>query len=387
MKKLIFSAFTFLLAGVSFAQQLNCRQIVDESVKKGSPQDAVNYISKELVKLSSPAEKRALLAYLGSLQELLCQYDEAEKSYVQAAGIAAGSVDGMPKKSSERLVLDAVRTALCAGDADSALSYLNSAVRNSKSEEIQAQIKLYEQWAKLSLADDLSKAEEPVALLKTYVNLSSMKSVKPSVLLTLWYTTGDKKYSEALVNEFSNSPEAGIVTGKVQILPTPFWFFLPKHNDANVLNESEIKPVSEAKSVSPVEKVSEAKSVSPAETLSEAKTTASSENALQSENNRQAQDQTSSSMEKNSTASKTASSTETVSHSSKSVRLQLGLFRDKNNSNAFVGRLKEKGFDAYIQEETRESGTTYYLVMVDENSEGNMALKLKSAGFESYPVF
>ena len=337
MKKLVFTAVAFLLTGSIFAQEMTCRQIADESVKKGSPQEAVDYINSQLSKITVPSEKRALYAYLGSLQELLCNYRDAELCYVQAAGIAAGNAEGMPKKSSERLVLDAVRTALCAGEADSALSYLNSAVRNSKSEEIQAQIKLYEQWAKLSLADDLAKAEEPIALLKTYENLSSMKSVKHSVLLTLWYTTGEKKYSEALVKEFPSSPEAGIVTGKVQILPTPFWFFLPKNSGAEILSDSDLIGKNAEKVVKAEEKTAE----KPVEKTSEPKY----------------------------------------------KRLQLGLFRDKNNSTAFVNRLKEKGFDAYIQEETKESGTTYYLVLVDENSDGNMSLKLKSAGFESYPVF
>ena len=72
-------------------------------------------------------------------------YDEAKNSYAAAAGIAAGDAAGMPKKSSEMLVIDAVRCALSAGDGDVALQFLNSAVRNSKDESIQAQIKLYEQ--------------------------------------------------------------------------------------------------------------------------------------------------------------------------------------------------------------------------------------------------
>jgi|GEM_PF-5963422 len=68
-------------------------------------------------------------------------------------------------------------------------------------------------------------------------------------------------------------------------------------------------------------------------------------------------------------------------------KLQLGLFRSKDNAAAFVEKIKKDGFNAYIQEETRESGTTYYLVFVDENAGGGTADKLKSAGYESYPVF
>ena len=49
--------------------------------------------------------------------------------------------------------------------------------------------------------------------------------------------------------------------------------------------------------------------------------------------------------------------------------------------------VKEKGFKPYITEETRPSGTTYYIVVVDENAKGNIGDQLRSAGFECYPIF
>ncbi len=365
MKKkfFVFPLFlSFFSASLVFPQELTSRQIADESVKKGSPLAAAEYIKSELEKVQDLSEKRALYAYLGSLYELLCDYGEAQKCYVSAAGIAAKNADGMAKKSNEELVLDAVRCALCAGEGETALSYLNSAVRNSKSEEVQAKIKLYEEWAKLSLAENSSETEESVALLKAYSDLSSMKSVKPSVLLTLWYTTGEKKYSEILKSEFPGSAETGIVTGKVQILPTPFWFFLPKHSNAEILHsaESSVSEHSEQESFDAEKKVSSVAEKSSTETeqsSSEAAESSAPETARNSEENHSAS------------------------------RLQLGLFKSKENALSFVARLSEKGFSAYIQEETRGSGTVYYIVLIDENSEANMGLKLKSAGFESYPVF
>lgn len=364
MKKkfFVFSVFlSFCSASLIFPQErvseLTSRQIADESVKKGSPQNAAEYIKTELEKIQNLSEKRSLYAYLGSLYELMCDYAEAQKCYVSAAGISARDAEGMAKKSNEELVLDAVRCALCAGEGETALSYLNSAVRNSKSEEVQAKIKLYEEWAKLSLAENSGEAEESLALLKAYSGLSSMKSVKPSVLLTLWYTTGEKKYSETLLNEFPGAAETGIVTGKVQILPTPFWFFLPKHNDAEVLHSAEHSGQkssdAEKKTSSETKKIS----AGTEQFSSEEKKSSADENALKSEENHSAS------------------------------KLQLGLFKSKENAVSFVARLSEKGFSAYIQEETRGSGTVYYIVLIDENPESNMGLKLKSAGFESYPVF
>ena len=52
-----------------------------------------------------------------------------------------------------------------------------------------------------------------------------------------------------------------------------------------------------------------------------------------------------------------------------------------------VDRLKAKGFAAYIEEEKRPSGNIYFIVVVDENAQGNMGLQLKTAGFDCYPIF
>ena len=69
------------------------------------------------------------------------------------------------------------------------------------------------------------------------------------------------------------------------------------------------------------------------------------------------------------------------------MRQQLGLFKDKANAENLVSRLKDKGFAAKITEEVRPSGTTYYIVAVDETKENNMGDRLRSAGFECYPIF
>lgn len=338
MKKAIAVLSIFNLCASIFCQELTAKKIAENAVKIDSPQAAEQYASSEAEKLTIPAEKRAAFTFLGSLQESLSEYEKAQRSFAKAAGISAGTTtaEGMPKKSSERLVLDAVRCALSAGDWENAENYLNSAVRNSKNPEIQATIKLYEQWAKLCKAETSSDLEEPTAMLKTYINLDSMKSVKHSILLTLWYITADSSYAELLNKEYPSSMEAGIVNGKIQIYPAPFWYFLPRKTAATPEISSEKED-------------------------------------LQEETNKNEQ--------QNSKTSAQAASPE----SEKTKHFQLGLFRDKTNAENFVKRVKEKGFNAYIQEEKRSSGTTYFIVVVDENSEETMGIKLKNAGFECYP--
>lgn len=333
----------------SFSEELSAKKIADNAVSKNSPQEAVEYVSAEAEKITAPAEKRAAYAFLGSLQEATADFSAAQKSFAKAAGIAAGNAEGMPKKSSERLVLDAIRCALSAGNWETAENYLNSAVRNSKSAEIQATIKLYEQWAVLCKAQDFSGLKEPCEMLKTYANLESMKSVKPSVLLTLWYITAESSYADALNKEFPSSMEAGIVNGKVQIYPAPFWYFLPRKTAATPNFSSESQNFS-AETAKPAEKP-EISGISSESSTKES----GGENKSSGE--------------------------------AKPKRQQLGLFRDKENARQFAEKIKSKGFNAYIQEETKSSGTKYFLVIVDENSENTMGIKLKSAGFECYPVF
>ena len=342
MKKIISVLFLFCLIVCAYSQEKTALQVVNLALKEDSPNDAVILIQNEIKNITVLAEKRSLFAFLGSLQETLSMFDDARQSYATAAGIGAKDAEGMKKKSSEELVIDAVRCALSGGQADLAVQYLNSSVRNSKNEKIQAQIKLYEQWAVLSKAESVKETEEAITFLKVYSTLDSMKSVKKSVLLTLWYMTDSKDYASVLVTEFPNSLEAGIVLGKVMVTPAPFWYFVPREKVAQHIETAPVK----------IKQETVAETAKPKE---EAKT-----------------------------------ETETVEKTEKyevAKKLQLGLFRDKVNAQSYAEKVTKKGFKPYIQEEKRASGTIYYIVVVDENSQGTMGTELKTAGFESYPIF
>ncbi len=330
------------------AQTLTARSVADEAAKEDTADDSAAYIKSNLSKLTDPAEKRALYAFLGSLQEQLSEFDDARSSYAAAAAIAAGDATGMPKKSSEQLVLDAVRCTLSTGDSATADSYLNSAVRNSTDSTIQSYIKLYTLWSSLCRAEKSDDLAEPVVMLKAYASLPSMAAVKPSVLLTLWYITGDDAYADSLRKEFSSSPEAGIVTGTVKILPAPFWYFIPRKAAAL-----------------------------PAAALPAA---ALPEIAAENDVNVDAADMG------DSTKSAVPDSTESGTDAPKAKKLQLGLFREKANADSLVSTLTNKGFKPYITTETRASGTTYYIVVID-GADKSVEDNLRTAGFEFYPVF
>ncbi|WP_294431572.1 SPOR domain-containing protein [uncultured Treponema sp.] len=350
MKKTLFLSIVLVLSFNSAlsaqTKSLSAKSLIDAASKKSSVSDSVAYLKKNAESLTVNAEKRAVYAILAAILEQQGQYAEAQKTYAKAASIqgsAESGVAGVPNKNSEELAVDAVRCALCAGDYASADSYLNSSVRNSKDEKIRAFVKLYEQWSILCKAKNTADTKESIAMLKTYSTLDSMKSVRPSVLLTLWHLTGESQFSENLKKNYPKSMEAAIVKGEVQTLPTPFWYFVPR-NGVDLPEISENLPV-ESGSVASASKES-AESAKPAPK-----------------------------------AEKPASKSEKI------VRQQLGLFREEANAMALVDRVKAKGFKAEITTEVRPSGTKYFIVVVNENSKGTVGEELRTAGFECYPVF
>ena len=341
MKRRFLAALAFFSFSLLSAQSaVTANTLIQAAAKKSSLEESISYLKKNVQSVSESAEKRAVYAFLASVLEQQGQYAEAQRTYAQAAGIAGNatsSVQGSLNKSSEQLVLDAVRCALSAGDYASADSYLNSAVRNSKDASVIACVKLYEQWSVLCKAKTEKDTTECIALLKTYASLDSMKSVRPSILLTLWHLTGEPQFSESLKKNYPQSMEASVVKGEVQTLPTPFWYFVPR-SGVDLPEISSNDGVVSAPSV-------------PAATGSKAVSAPAPEKA------------------------------------EKVVRQQLGLFREEANAKALVERLVQKGFKAEITTKKRPSGTTYYLVVVNENAQGTMGDELRTAGFECYPLF
>lgn len=337
MKKrfLLVLAFLFIIFDV-FCAEPKAKEIIAEAQKKETADDSLDFIKDQIAKITVPAEKRAVYIFMASLQEQMNLFDEAKVTYATAAGISAASIEGLPKKTNEQLVLDGVRCALSSGDFVTADNYLNSAVRNSKSETVQAYIKLYTQWSALCKAETQADINEPIEILKVYSKVDSMNCVKPAVLLTLWYLTGEDNYSKEISASYSKSIEAAIVKGEAQLLPTPFWFFVPKIGEAEQSIESMQTP------------------------------------SVASE------------LEKSSKGAE--SSLGKSGGGSDVVKLQLGLFRTENNAKYLVNELKDKGFDCYITTETRSSGTTYYIVLINENKERSIADKLRSSGYECYIV-
>ncbi|WP_191014785.1 SPOR domain-containing protein [Treponema zioleckii] len=230
-------------------------------------------------------------------------------------------------------MIDAVRCALSLGDYNSAESYLKSAVKDSKDEKIIAYVKLYTEWAKLCRAENEKELRPVVETLKSFVGSDKMKSVEPSVLLTLYHLTGENSYSRSLKNKYPSSMEYAVVSGSVQQLPLPFWYFVPRSTD----NFFDSLPENQ-----------DSKTVK--------------------------------------TANESKNDKNQNSDTRKVLRQQLGLFKVEKNAKKLEEKLKSCGFNARIITDTRADKLSYYSVVVDEDKNGTMGKKLNDAGFACSPV-
>ncbi len=323
IKRCIAVIISILLIPLSlFSYSSEVQKIVD-SLKEKEISDALEYLEKQINASQDVQDKRDLLIVSASIHENAGFYETAAKNYERAAALAASAAS----ESSSSLLVQAARCALSFGDEQLADTYLASVAKNSVSQEIASKIKLYAVWSWLSKISDEESLHEPLVILSSYVDMKGMEAVQSSILLTLWYLTGNNTYSSRLVNEYSSSMETAVVQGKIQLMPSPFWYFVPRKTAVyeSVPEEKTDRP--------PVQETygSEAESII--------------------------------------------------------LHYQLGFFRNRENAQELIDRLTKAGFTPSIKEEVRQSGTTYYAVIVAENSAGDAGAKLKNAGFECYPVF
>lgn len=235
MKKFLFALLINLLLGaicvpasLCFGADLSAYVKVNDGIVETSASDTVKALKESYSKASGTKEKLDILMLLAPLQEQLGLYQDAQTNYSIAANLSANlkAAAGQGAVADEKLLLSAVRCALSCGDTPSADYILSTAFNAPVSSETQAYKQLYAVWSWLCKSDDGAVPAQPVAVLRQSVQLSSMQVVKPVMLLTLWYVTGDETYSSQLEKEFPLSPECAVIKGNASFMPVPFWFFV-----------------------------------------------------------------------------------------------------------------------------------------------------------------
>jgi murein DD-endopeptidase MepM/ murein hydrolase activator NlpD len=226
-----FSAVLLCLCSFSLMWGQVAAQVIQDAVKASAEANAsLSAIIQRVEKAASTADasnQRSLYTFLGSLQEQLGEYSTAASWYAKAAEISAAPAPNTLALTAEELILAAARCSLSCGESQQAEGYLTF-LGNPSNEETVAYSRLYKLWSRLCRVQSAMELVEPVALLQSYATMDSMKWVRPSVYLTLWHLTEEAEWSSKLQKEYPKSAEAAVVTGKGQMLPTPFWFFIPK---------------------------------------------------------------------------------------------------------------------------------------------------------------
>jgi len=229
-----FSVFTLFVAvfgifgGTCWGADLADYVTVKDGIVEASAAETVQTLKDKYAKASGSKEKLDILTLLAPLQEHLGLYQDAQMNYSIAANLSASikASSGEGTAADEALLLGAVRCALSCGDTPSADYILSTAFSSPVSQETQAYKILYAVWSWLCKSEDDVIPAQPVAVLKQSIQLSTMKVVKPAMLLTLWYVTGDGTYATQLEKEYPQSPEYAVTKGNASFMPVPFWFFV-----------------------------------------------------------------------------------------------------------------------------------------------------------------
>lgn len=333
-------------------------------------------LTSQLEKASSSEKKIQILEKIARSQEFSNMFPEAEQAYFECAELA----DANQKIN---YILNAVRCSLSYGNSERADELLAKIANGARSNEYTARFKLYAIWSWLTKCNTYDETFEPIAILKSYLELGSMQEVRPQMLFTIWYITGEIKYAEMLKNEFPQSPEYAIICSRMEISPSPFWFFSSrKLGDLKEIEEL-TKDSREKAAQNTVKSARSAASV-PYEVNPDSKRSAGDTikgDAIKG-------DSIKGDVAKNEAKSDAAKSSAPKATTSGSIikYYQLGFFSRIENAEDLVKRVSAKGITAEIREEVKPSGNKYFVVVVVSSDE-KMGTIIKNSGFECYPIF
>ncbi|MDD7416332.1 MAG: SPOR domain-containing protein [Treponemataceae bacterium] len=325
-------------------------------------------LTSQLEKVSSNEKKIQILEKIGRSQEFSNMFPEAEQAYFECAELAGAN-------QKIKFILNAVRCSLSYGNSERADELLAKIANGARSNEYTARFKLYAIWSWLSKCNSYDETFEPIAILKSYLELGSMQEVRPQMLFTIWYITGEIKYAEMLKNEFPQSPEYAIICSRMEISPSPFWFF-------------SARKLGDLKEIEELTKDTREKAAQ--NTVKSARAVASVPYEVNPDSKRSAGDSI-----KNDTNVAIKERGQKINEKSNSDNgvsggiikyYQLGFFSRIENAEDLVKRVSAKGIKAEIREDIKPSGNKYYQVVVVSSDE-KMATIIKNSGFECYPIF
>ena len=178
----------FLLCLITvFAFSQATSKYVTDARNADNVKESISILTEALKKNLDSKEKLEVLTFLASLQEQLGEYETACTNYSLASNLSASINQNSGKQpvADEEYLLGIVRCALSYGDTNTADYILSTAFSGNESKKAKDYTKLYAVWSWLCKVEDSKEVLQPLAILQSYLQVSSLSDIKPAVLLTL----------------------------------------------------------------------------------------------------------------------------------------------------------------------------------------------------------
>lgn len=321
------------------------RLLSDAVDKAAVVEDAVHLLTEYVSYVKDGASRRSLLLRLAALQELLGQWEEAAARYEEAAYAA-------PEPGDSGSLIAGARAYLAAGETEKALSILKILKIVSSDPIVRARAGILEGWAGLITG---GTAEAKGIAERSAVGISDAQT-QLAALVLLWAASEGAERTKAadrMRRAFPDSPEAAMAeTGNI---PTSaHWLLTPASGAASpegAPRPGSAVPTGQAVASSAAPPPTQAAAPVPEEKASgpDDKTAAPASGGISA--------------------------------------FQVGAFAQEVNAAALVRELGAKGF-AVSLERGEQGGRPIWRVLVPAGTSAqNTLLRLKDAGYESYPVF
>jgi hypothetical protein len=303
-------------------------RLVTLAYSEGSIASAVELLVKNTPSLIAGAAKKRAWSALATLHELSGQPEAAALAWSEAAFSEPGRRDDMA-------LIESARCLTAVGETERALADVRTILLTGRDPLALGKARL---WAGYISA--FSGAPDATTLLATYAADPDYQSDRPSILFVRNRVLGTVDDASRLLAEYPSTPEARILAAasrkRVDLALTPQWLFA----DARPTAPSEAAGIS----MTPLPSDAHQAPVKPPAPVS-------------------------------------------TSAESAAKALQVGLFKSEQNAQSLVARLEAKKFASTVSK--RKVGeASYWVVTVDPGgSVRDMTMKLKDAGFESFPLF
>lgn len=297
-------------------------------------------------KVREGPERRALFLRWAAALELTGRWEEAAARYEEAAFAAPGQRD-------TESLLWAARAWLAAGETEKALSILRILGAASPEASVRSRSLVLEGWARLIEGS----AAEARALAARAVSSPPDREILLAALTLLWAASEGPSRGEAAARirrDFPGTPEAAMVESGA-VPPAAHWLLTPAGGGARPSGA----PAPGSPAAAPPGSTGSTAPAAPPPAAASAPGPASVPGPAAAR----------------------------PSDPSRIVSFQAGAFSEERNAGALVKELSGKGFSAVVERRER-GGKPLWVVLVPagEDSQATL-LRLKDAGYETYPVF